>query len=264
MTARVPVLTYHAVESGPAPLCVEPALFEAHLDCLLDAGVTTLTVAELGAALRAGALPARSVAITFDDGFSSVAREAAPRMTERGLRGTIFCVAGHLGATNDWPTQPGRAPRLPLAAAGELAELARAGFEIGSHGTEHAPLGRPTQSTLDRELNDSKRTLEAAVGVAVTSFAYPYGAAPVGTRRAVESAYSAACGGALRLAEARSDIYAIPRVDAHYVRRPELLRRVLEGSAHGYLRLRRLGARARRVGRKDYARAPSSAPRPRG
>ena len=45
---------------------------------------------------------------------------------------------------------------------------------------------------------------------------------------------------------------ALPRVDAYYLRRPELLRRVLEGARDEYLRLRAIAARARRLFWKDY------------
>ena len=70
------VLTYHAVEDGPAPLCVEPELFRAQLDCLVDVGAETLTISALAACLRDGSLPARAVAITFD---ATVARASCGR-----------------------------------------------------------------------------------------------------------------------------------------------------------------------------------------
>ena len=109
------VLTYHAVEDGPAPLCIDPELFRAQLDCLLEVGAEALTISGLAACLRDGTLPARAVALTFDDGCASVARTAAPLLAERGLTATVFCVAGHLGGQNDWPTQPNGMPSLALA-----------------------------------------------------------------------------------------------------------------------------------------------------
>jgi hypothetical protein len=50
-----------------------------------------------------------------------------------------------------------------------------------------------------------------------------------------------------------SDRLALPRVDAHYVRQPERLERLLAGSLGSYLRLRRVGAGTRRLVRRDYA-----------
>src|SRR5204862_10841 len=78
------------------------------------------------------------VAITFDDGFASVARTAWPLLAERGLTATVFCVAGYLGGANDWPTQATGAPRLPLADAASLTALAAEGVELGAHGSTPA------------------------------------------------------------------------------------------------------------------------------
>lgn len=257
MAQRVLLITYHAVEAGRSPLCIDPSLFRAHLDALRGCGAETLTISELAAGLRAGAVPERSVALTFDDGFASVARVAAPLIAERGLKATVFCVGGHLGGQNDWPTQRPDAPRLALASADELAELADAGFEIGSHGMEHAPLDSASDGLLDREVLESRAALESAVGAPARSFAYPYGAQPSPEARAlVEQTYSAACTSALEVARAGADPFALPRVDAHYLRRPALLRRALLGSLGPYLGARRIGARARRVLVKDHGEAP--------
>ena len=51
-----------------------------------------------------------------------------------------------------------------------------------------------------------------------------------------------------RFAEAESPAHALPRVDAHYLRRPALLARALDGS-HGYVALRRSLARLAKLRR---------------
>ena len=247
------ILTYHAVEPGPAPLCIDPGLFHEHVAVLADSGAQAVTVSQLADRLRSGGSPDGYFAITFDDGFASVAREALPLLAERGLTATLFCVAGHLGCRNDWPSQPARAPRRKLATSEELAALAAEGFEIGSHGTEHFPLHSASEEVLHRELLESKEALQNAVGHPVTSLAYPYGLEPrPAGREFVERSYLAACTGRMGLVSSAEDPLALPRVDAHYLRHPELLRRTLRGSLGPYLRLRRLGGHARRVVRKDY------------
>ena len=107
--ARGLVLTYHAIAQGRSPLVVEPALFARHVECLVEAGAVSITVSELAAALREGTLHDRSVAITFDDGFASVAEHAAPALSSRGLRATVFAVSGHVGGR-----ATGRRNRPPL------------------------------------------------------------------------------------------------------------------------------------------------------
>jgi len=252
MSGRALILTYHAIEKGPAPLCLEPDLFRVHLDCLADVGAATLTISELSAAIRAAELPPRAVAITFDDGCASAVEVAAAMLAEHGRRATFFCVAGYLGRTNEWRTQPARVPRLALAGARELADVAAAGFEVGAHGFEHAPLDRADSALARHELEGAKDVIERAVGAPVRSVAYPYGLLPSAEARAqVEALYGAACVGGTARVRPGADLFALPRVDVHYLRRPALLRRAVAGRIDGYLGARRLGARARRAFRKD-------------
>jgi peptidoglycan/xylan/chitin deacetylase (PgdA/CDA1 family) len=250
--ARAVILTYHDVDAGPAPLCIEPHLFERQLDHLVAAGARTLTVSELGDELRRGAVSGPTVAITFDDGFASVVRHAAPALRERGLRATVFCAAAHLGGRNDWSTQARGTPRRPLAAAEELTALARDGFEIGSHGTHHLPLRGPP-AALEAEAVESKRLLEREVGATVSSYAYPYGVAddPDGTAL-VRRTYRAACTTRFAFVEADADPWSLPRIDVHYLRRPRAFEEVIGGRLGPHLRLRRGAARARRALKPDH------------
>ncbi len=254
MSPAALIVTYHAVETGPRPLCIEPDLFAAQLDWFLAAGYRPVTFGALASAVRDRALTGRELAITFDDGFASVVREAVPRLVERGMPATIFCVAGHLGGSNDWPTQPADAPRFPLAGAVELREAAGAGIELGSHGVEHAPLHAASPALASRELRASRELLEQELSVPVASFAFPYSAAPGPAARAVlEQVYEAACTGGPALASIDADPLALPRVDAHYLRRVGLLRAGGARALAPYVALRAIGARARRLVRQDYA-----------
>jgi len=236
--SRALVLTYHALEPGPAPLFCEPRLFAQHVDVLREAGATFLTVSQLAAAVRERRLPHRAVALTFDDGYASI-RAAV----EHGVVATVFAIAQRLGAANDWPSQPASVPRRPLADAAQLRELAAAGWEIGSHGLDHA--GVVSQA----DLSTSRELLEDALGTSLRSFAYPYGIVTASPQRA---GYDAAVTTRLARVLASEDVYALPRVDAHYVRRPALLSAALAGRLDLYLRGRGAGARARRLVRKDY------------
>lgn len=256
-TPRALVVTYHAVEAGHGPLFLEPDAFAAHLDVLEDLGATAVTVSELARQVADRSLRPRTVALTFDDGIASVVRTAAPLLAERGLRATVFCVAGHLGGRSDWPSAAPDAPALELAGADELARLARSGWEIGCHGMVHAPLVSGEPGLLERELVEAKRLLEERLEVSVDAYAYPYGALPgPAALRAVRQHYASAWTTAIGLAREGLDVHRLPRVDAHYLRRPALLRAAIAGVLRPYLGARRLGARARRTVRRDYVVEP--------
>ena len=258
MTGRALIITYHGVEAGTGPLWINPGLFRAQLDCLRDCGARAVTLTELADGLVNGGLPRRSVAITFDDGFRSVVETAVPLLAERGMRATIFCVAGSLGRDNRWPAEPQSVPRRPLASAAALTELAALGFEIGAHGMQHVPLPAASAEQLRQEIVDSKQSLEQQLGTSVTSFAYPYGAKPGASGRAlVEATYSWACTTRAGYASAATKPWELPRVDIHYLRRPALLGRAAAGTLEGYLELRRRAAWVRRRVVNDYLEAPA-------
>jgi peptidoglycan/xylan/chitin deacetylase (PgdA/CDA1 family) len=253
MPGRALILTYHGIEPGAGPLWIDPGLFREHLDCLRDCGARAMTLSELATGLATGALPPLAVAITFDDGLSSVGDTAAALLAERSMPATVFCVAGRLGGDNRWPAKLPGGPRRPLASPGDLARLAADGFEIGAHGMEHLPLRGARTEDARREIVDARHVLEQQVGVKVTSFAYPYGAMPsAGARALVASTYPWAVTTRAAYATASSPRSELPRVDIHYLRRPAMLRRAAEGSLEGYLGLRRRAAWVRRLVISDH------------
>jgi peptidoglycan/xylan/chitin deacetylase (PgdA/CDA1 family) len=246
------VLVYHAIEAGPAPLCMEPSLFHQHLETIDEIGARVVELDQLAVDLADGGSGDPSVAITFDDGAASVVENAAPLLLERGAPATMFCVAGHLGGRADWPSAPARMPALRLASPAAVRDLATERFRVGSHGMTHARLADARPPELRREIVDSKSVLEDAIGIPVSWFSYPYGSLPQGGGLTlVRGTYAGAAALGNRLARDGVDLWALPRVDAHYLRRPALLARVLLGDDR-YLALRRAGARLRRLVYRDY------------
>ena len=230
------ILAYHAIEDGPSPLFLAPGLFRRHVETIAGSPAVVVTLDEV----LAGDLPERWVALTFDDAYASVARNAAPVLADAGMTAAVFCVASRIGGDNRWPGQPASVPSRPLASAEQLRELAAAGWTIGSHGMEHARLSGT--AALEREIVDSRALIADATGTGVDWFAYPYGT--LGGRDLVASTYRGAVAMGNRFADAASPAHALPRVDAHYLRRPALLARALAGS-HGYVALRRSLSRLR-------------------
>jgi peptidoglycan/xylan/chitin deacetylase (PgdA/CDA1 family) len=250
----VPILTYHSLDESGSVISVAPDAFRAHVRGLRARGFRGLPVGDVVEAWEADrALPARTVALAFDDGFRSVLDVAAPVLHEAGFRATVFAVAGHLGGRNDWPTQGRGIPLLPLLSPADLRALAAGGFEIGAHGVTHAPLDRLSAAAVDEELVGGTRRLEDETGTAVRVFAYPEGRAGAFVRRAVAARYRAACSTELRVADSLDDRHWLPRLDMYYFRRGLPRRLLLTSWGTAYLRLRRLGRAARSL----LARGPS-------
>jgi len=68
----------------------------------------------------------------------------------------------------------------------------------------------------------------------------------------LEETYAAACTTDLGRVRSNANVYALPRVDSHYILRPELLDRAVAGRLDSYLRIRKAAARVRRALRSDY------------
>lgn len=187
------MLMYHSVQAAdgvPAwPWAVSKERFAAQLDFLKAEGYATPTVAELATCAQSPS--GRTAVITFDDGYLNNLA-ACEALHARGMRATWFIVTGSLGREPSWPDD-GR-PVGRLLNAVELREMQAAGMEIGSHTVNHARLPTLDDDALSCELRDSRRALEDALGAAVPSFAYPYGAWDTRCADAVRHAgYAAAC-----------------------------------------------------------------------
>ncbi len=187
------MLMYHSVAQGSGravwPWALSLRRFREQLDFLADEGWATPTMAEL--VLSPQAFRGRTAVITFDDGYLDNLG-ACEELLKRGMRASLFMVSGSMGREPAWPADGRPAGRLLNAV--ELRELHANGIEIGSHTVSHARLTDVGDSQLKAELADSRAVLEDALGSAVTSFAYPYGAWDARCADAVQTVgYHAAC-----------------------------------------------------------------------
>jgi peptidoglycan/xylan/chitin deacetylase (PgdA/CDA1 family) len=142
----------------------------------------------------------RRIAITFDDAFRSVVTLGLPILRELGVPGTVFVPTGHVGGVtmrwpgiDDWAGTPYE-QELVGCTWDEIAELANAGWEIGSHTRSHRRLTTLSDHEVDVELTDSKAECEDRLGRPCRSLAYPYGDHDERVVRAVRRAGYAAAG----------------------------------------------------------------------
>jgi peptidoglycan/xylan/chitin deacetylase (PgdA/CDA1 family) len=154
-------------------------------------------------------MPSRPVLVTFDDGYRSVFTLAKPILEKYEIPATVFItsrpaierrrfwydeMAGASGESSveeaksmpheDWTQQvaalPAKAvadgdPHAPLR-LDEIRELARHPlFEIGGHSATHPILSRAGENVQRREIEENRRELQSATGIAPRAFAYPNG-----------------------------------------------------------------------------------------
>lgn len=164
---RCVVLYYHAVPPE------QRQRFARQMDILLR--WATPVRADL-----TGPLPPRKhyAAVTFDDAFQSVLHNALPELEQRRIPATIFVVTSCLGQHPGWLGDGYLANQSEITmTADELCSLPGSLVMLGSHTISHPYLTRLSAAEARREIEDSRRDLEALANCPVTLFSFPYGAA---------------------------------------------------------------------------------------
>ncbi|MCW2778595.1 MAG: putative xylanase/chitin deacetylase [Frankiales bacterium] len=254
--AGLTVLCWHRIDDAPGPLSCTPAELSAAFDALEAWGAVVLPLAEAWERVRTGTLPARSVALTFDDGYASTLTAAWPLLQARGWPATSFVVPGYLTGDRAFPWDSAAGHPARLMTAEQVQALARDGMDVGSHTMTHRWLPRLDDDALHEELVGSRRLLEELLDRPVPSLAYPAGHHDPRVRRAVRQAgYAVAYSTARGRSSARTGALEVRRTVVP--REPEDLLRVLDGA---YALLRPVDAvRERRLLRDPVAHPDPSA-----
>lgn len=168
-------------------LFVRPKDLRRHIARLRDWGYGLTTFRELARAV-AGGRGHGLAALTFDDGFNDNLTMLVPLLKELDATATVFVVSGWMGKPHP------EAPWARVMDAAGVRALHDAGLEVGAHTVTHPDLSTTGYEQALAELTGSKEELEEVIGDAVTSAAYPYGAANEAALRACRDAgFEAAC-----------------------------------------------------------------------
>jgi peptidoglycan/xylan/chitin deacetylase (PgdA/CDA1 family) len=159
------VLTYHAVKSGLRHR------FERHMDELVKMACPISADRPISFAYDK-----RYIAVTFDDGFTSVIDNALSVLVARKIPATIFIPTGYIGKRPGWITNPQHeyADETVLTEE-QIRLLPNDLISIGSHSVNHPHLARIGNDRAITELIDSKKKLEEILKTEVSLLSLPYG-----------------------------------------------------------------------------------------
>ncbi|WP_051334250.1 polysaccharide deacetylase family protein [Bradyrhizobium sp. Ai1a-2] len=117
-----------------------------------------------------------NVAITFDDAYVSVAKNALPALTARGFHSTIFVPTRTLGGPPTWSMKAGSPDSIEIVMSAEqIARLPSALITVGAHSRTHPRLSRLAPSDARDEIEGSRLDLEGLTTQEIRLFALPYG-----------------------------------------------------------------------------------------
>ncbi len=158
----VPILEFHVI-GDPPPGVPVPGLytsvtdFRAQLDWLAAHGYHAVTLdAVYRHWFRGGPLPAKPIALTFDDGYPADYEVVSPLLKARHWAGNLNLQVGNL---------------VPK----RVRELISAGWEIDAHTFTHPDLRRVGPAQLRHEIQGSRTWIRNVFKQPVDFFCYPYG-----------------------------------------------------------------------------------------
>ena len=228
----LPILMYHHVSPNPGLVTVSPENFRAQMRWLATHGWHTVGTKELEDFLAGRPLPARSVMLTFDDGYLDNFVHAFPVLREYGLKAVIFVITGLIGDGEirfeaDCPDHrtckgliaAGRADEVMLRWS-ELAAMQESGHvEIHSHTHHHIRWDdayadeKVRLARLAEDLQESRRLIQTRLGHASAHLCWPWGYMGPGYEETAQ-----ACGFAYQYTVTRGTVMpatspsAIPRI----------------------------------------------------
>jgi len=197
------ILTYYRFGEDNFPSTnIKLAEFDAHLKELTSGRYHVLPLLDVLSSIRAGkSLPERTIAITMDDGFSSVYTQAWPRLRAAKLPFTIFVATASIDAK-----------AKGMMSWDQLREVAKAGVTIGAQTATHLHMVEAGDALNRDEIMASNKRIAEEIGAAPELFSYPYGETSARVMAVVkQSGYRFALGTHSGVANPTMNDFYIPR-----------------------------------------------------
>jgi peptidoglycan/xylan/chitin deacetylase (PgdA/CDA1 family) len=136
---------------------------------------SVVPLSEQVAGCRAGRPMGGTLSITFDDGYLDNFEVAAPILRARRLPAALLVTSGFIGTDYVAPWDRSLPEPPQWMTWDQLRELARQGFEVGSHTHKHINLASSDPEVVRSDIRASRETLERELGQPARLFAYPFG-----------------------------------------------------------------------------------------
>lgn len=190
------IVMYHSVCEQPDDYVISPEAFARQIDFLAH-NYRIIRLSNIHAELADERNHDRCVVVTFDDAFSDFLEFAYPVLERASVPCSVFVPTAYIGGTNRWDTDRGAVPIRQVMSADDILRVHNEGLvEFGSHTVDHVSMAHAPYDEMLRQAVDSKRELEALLGVPTSTFAYPYGQldnySETTTRVLAEAGYAAA------------------------------------------------------------------------
>jgi peptidoglycan/xylan/chitin deacetylase (PgdA/CDA1 family) len=195
------VLCYHSIGQAASGVNdVRPEQFRRQIELALRSGFRFVPAAQIA---RTGGGPT-DLAITFDDGWTSVLSKAAPILRGYGIPWLLFVVTSWSDHQSAWAKEF----ILPWR---DIDRLMAQGAQIGSHSVTHPDFASIERAQMIDELGGSRETIRQRLGFAPTAFAIPYGQSMNWTSEADEIAREAGYEAVYAQAEETRPSGTVPR-----------------------------------------------------
>jgi len=156
-------------------------------------------------------LNAKTLAITFDDGYEDHFVTVYPILKRYDFPATIFLTSKYINGY--WESEKAEEGRIKALSKDQILEMNKGGLiTFGSHGYSHGNLLRVTEEERFFEIKGSKLYLEELLGEDVFFISYPFGACNGAIEEIVkEAGYKAG----FSIWNRKPDRYCIPRIPLH-------------------------------------------------
>lgn len=159
-------LMYHSIGTNDKFFTVKPADFERQMSYLYRQDFNVVSLTTLEQYLEQGSIPAKTIVLTFDDGYEDNFSVAWPILRKYNFPATIF-LATDLPAKTD---------QLALLNIEQMKAMEASGLiDFEPHTAHHPKLTKIDLAEAEREIVSSREVINNRFVKKSAYFSYPYG-----------------------------------------------------------------------------------------